>query len=330
MALFGCDLSDFDWARGAVDVAAMHRDGMNFVIHKATEGTSIRHGHFGQAVGAARTAGVAFIGGYHVVRTPGNGGHGSIGQQVDYLLTYADAAAPWWRQHPGWFWQADTEKWGYDDVSPTLGAQFATLLEQRSGKRCLLYAPAWAYGNSVPGPAPLWASGYPSSAALPWRQLYPGDGAWPGAYSGRQPVIWQFASTAVIAGHPTCDVNAFRGTVDDFTALIGGDVITDADWARMQAMHDDTVNRTSNRDRWGLDHPSARQPGDPWPNITIYDLAVRLDALKAVLDPAALAQAIAAAIPSDVGQLDQAALTTAVETGLRQVLGSLDTPPPAG
>lgn len=215
MAIFGWDASDYDHARGPMDMVAARRDGIDFYIHKATEGIGIRH-RPGASLAAARDAGIPFLGCYMVPRTAL-----SVSAQVDYFLSWVDQQVPWWRGFPGWFWQVDTEHWGYDNVSAQRGHDVAVMLARRTGKRVLHYAPKWAYGNTIPGDEPLWASSYVGGAG-PYRSLYPGDSSsrW-SAYSGRTPAVLQYTSSATIGRQGKCDANAFRGTVADFAALIG-------------------------------------------------------------------------------------------------------------
>jgi hypothetical protein len=171
------------------------------------------------ALTAARDAGIPFLGAYVVPRTGP-----SIQNQVNSLLAYVQKEIPWWKSHPGFFWQVDLEHWSYDKVAPAIGVEMCKLLEAQTGKRAILYAPKWAYGNTVAGKAPLWASDYGANAAKPFKTLYEERGGDSGrgwtAYSGRTPVIWQFGSRAVIGGQGTCDANAFRGTAEDFKKLI--------------------------------------------------------------------------------------------------------------
>jgi glycosyl hydrolase family 25 len=222
MTIFGWDASDFDWSRGPMDLGAARAAGIDFFTHKATEGTSTRHVHYGEALRRARVAGIPFLGAYHVVRSGP-----SITAQVDYLLAYAGEATPWWRDHPGWFWQCDLEHWTYDTVAPSAGVAFCETLAQHTGRAVLLYAPRWAYGDSIGGRAPLWASAYVTGSGS-FRELYPGDSSsrWD-PYSGRTPVILQYTSSATIGRQPMCDANAFRGTTSDFARLIGDDMLTD-------------------------------------------------------------------------------------------------------
>jgi hypothetical protein len=233
MTVFGVDLSDFDRGRGPVDVAAMVRDGIVFLTHKATEGTKVTHAYYGQTLNQARINGIPFLGAYFVPRTPGNNGHGSIQAQVDFLLAYLDQQTPWWRTRSEFFLQVDLEHWGYDDVAPQYGVQACDLLRSQTGKWVAHYAPRWAYGDSIGGDHPLWASSYGSNPAVPYRQAYPGDASsgW-APYSGRTPTFLQYGSRLTIGSQPSCDANAYRGSIDELRALItGGHVAGEADKA---------------------------------------------------------------------------------------------------
>jgi hypothetical protein len=240
-----------------MNVAAAVGDGIVFFTHKATEGTKTQHVHYGEALNRARAAGMPCMGAYMIPRTPGNNGHGSIQQQVAYFLAYLDSQTPWWRPTREFFIQVDTEHWGYDDVSPQYGAQACALIRSQTGKFVIHYAPRWAYGDTIPGDDPLWASSYGSNPSLPYRQAYPGDNSsgW-APYSGRTPTILQFGSRLTIGSQPTCDGNAFRGTLDQFRALVVGDP--------MATFSDDDKRKATNGDPyfWG-----QMNEMDPIPNV---------------------------------------------------------------
>ncbi len=309
MTLYGWDASDFDWPRGPMDLAASRADGISFFTHKATESNNTQHVHYSEAMNRARAAGVPFLGAYHVVRTL------DMNAQVDYFLAYVNAQTPWWKTFGGWFFQADLEKWPYDAVAPSYGVTFAAEVERRTGKRCLLYAPEWAYGNSISGNAPLWESWYGGNPAGPYRSLYPGDGntnAWQ-PYSGRVPAILQFGSQATIGSQHGCDINAFRGTVADFAALIhgeaalgGGIELTEADMtpeqdAQFKEMYAILHNFVADTGRQTLDtYFNAGGTGQTRISQAVGD---EFAALKAALP-----------IPPTVAQI-AAALTKAVPAG---------------
>lgn len=230
---YGWDASDFDWSRGPMDLAAARAAGIDFFTHKATEGTGTRHVHYGEALGRARAAGIPFLGAYHVVRSgPG------IQAQVDYHMAYVNQATPWWRVHPWWFFQCDMERWPYDAVPAQRGVDFCNALAARTGRAVLLYASRGQYGDSIGGSAPLWNASYGTNTPGDFRALYPGDSSsrW-ARYSGRTPAILQYSSKATIGRQPTCDANAFRGSVQDLARLIGRE--TDG----MSMLFDDNLAR---------------------------------------------------------------------------------------
>lgn len=218
MTLFGQDASDYDWDRGPMDLVSARNAGVSFFTHKATEGMSVKHVHYGEAMNRARAAGIEFLGAYIVPRSGP-----SAFSQVDYFLAYVNSQTPWWTSFPGFFFQVDTEKWSYDAVSAQRGAEVCAEIRRRTGRRVVHYAPQWAYGNSIPQPDALWASNYGGNGVGTLQQTYPGDASprW-AAYSGRVPVFLQFGSRITIGRQPTCDGNAFRGTVEDLRLFITG------------------------------------------------------------------------------------------------------------
>jgi GH25 family lysozyme M1 (1,4-beta-N-acetylmuramidase) len=221
MTIFGWDASDFDWNRGPMDLRIARSMGIDFFTHKATENTNVKHTHYGEAMRRARDAGIPFLGAYHVVRSPAN-----AAAEVAYCLAYANAQTPWWSDFPGWFWQIDLEMWPYDKVPASEGEQFADIIEQRTGRKAIIYASKGQYGNKLTGTShPLWNADYGPNRSLPFKAAYINRGGdtgsgW-GAYSGVTPAIWQYGSQTIIGTQKTCDANAFRGTIGDFARLIG-------------------------------------------------------------------------------------------------------------
>lgn len=221
MTIFGIDTSHYDWDRGPMNVAAMVEDGIVFFSAKCTEGTSYKDNRFGEGVKRARDAGIDYIGAYHVVRTGP-----SAQAQANYTIAWADQVAPWWREFPGWFWQADLEIWEYDSVSASAGEAYADAIQNSTGRVCLMYASAGQYGNSLQGTSHhLWNANYGSNPDVHYREAYPGDSSsrW-NAYSGKTPKLLQYGSRTIIGGQHTCDANAFRGTIEEFAELVGAEV----------------------------------------------------------------------------------------------------------
>ena len=224
MTLFGWDSSDFDWARGSMDLAAAKADGLTWFTHKATEATNTKHIHLADALDRARAAGFEFLGAYHVVRSSP-----SVNEQMAYFLRYLDQAVPWWRAFPGFMLQVDLELWSYDQVSAATGMAFASALQAAQPKRVLTYASRGMYGNSLAGlGTPLWNAAYGSNPVAHYPDAYPGDkGAGWMPYSGQAPVMWQYGSQTTIGTQPGCDANAFRGTLVDLRHLITGSTTED-------------------------------------------------------------------------------------------------------
>lgn len=219
MTQFGWDGSHYDGLLSTAILARAKDEGIAFFTHKVGEGTSYDDPNDLTALAAARNAGIECIGGYYVVRT------GAVDPQVDNCLALADRDEPWWRDWPHWAWQVDLERWPYDNVAAATGVAFAKRLRDRSRKPVLLYASKGQYGDELTGwNGPLWNANYTSRAASGFKAMYPGDGGagW-AAYSGQIPVLWQFTSSATIAGLTTCDANAFRGSYDQLKALFRGD-----------------------------------------------------------------------------------------------------------
>jgi len=233
---FGWDASDYDWSRGPMDLGAAARDGIVFFTHKATEGTGTKHQRYGEALRRARDAGIPVLGAYHVVRSSP-----SVSAQVDYFLSYLDGQTPWWRNWPDWFLQVDLEKWSYDKVPASAGEAFADLVEQRTGRKAVIYASRGQYGNELNGTSHLlWNANYGANIEDHYAAVYAARGGDSGAgwvtYSGRMPVFWQYGSRTRIGTQTICDANAFRGTLAQLRALIStsGDNdmadINQADW----------------------------------------------------------------------------------------------------
>jgi GH25 family lysozyme M1 (1,4-beta-N-acetylmuramidase) len=223
VTVFGWDASDLDWDCGPMDLVAARAAGIDFFMHRATEGTRVKHTRLGEALRRASDAGIPVLGAYGIPRTPGKDGHGAESAQVDYFLSYVDQEVPWWRDWPHWLWQVHLEHCKYDKVAPAYGLAWCDLLTRRTGRRVVLYAPKWAYGNRIGGSWPLWQASYGSNPATALAAAYPGDSSAQWAdYCGRTPVILQYGSRTTIGRQPRCAANAFRGTIAELLAFVGG------------------------------------------------------------------------------------------------------------
>lgn len=223
MNQFLWDASAWDWPRGPMDLVTAKKEGIVGFSHRGTIGTIYKDPYLGNGITRALDSGIEVLGAYMVPRTPGNNGNKPLGEQVDFFLAYLNQQVPWWHSWPYWFFQVDSEKWGADSVSISLGFEACQLLSRITKKRVIHYAPKWAYGNTIPGKEPLWASHYVAESGN-FKTIYPGDSfaGW-SPYSNRTPVFLQYSDKATIAQQSPCDANAFRGTLAELKKFIGGD-----------------------------------------------------------------------------------------------------------
>ena len=230
MTVFVWDASSYD---GLISLDAAKRaadEGIVAVVHRLTRQGGQLDPNAGRNLNTFRQAGFGLIGAYAVTYT--SGGH----SQDALTIQQADQVCPWWKDFPGWWWMEDLERWPTDAVPAGLGIAIATELEQGSGKRCSLYASHSQYGDQLRAwTGPLVNADYTGRPAGGFRAMYPGDtwrpdhGSWNGgwtAYSGREPDLLQYTSSATVGGLTTCDVSAYRGTVDQLYALLTGGAST--------------------------------------------------------------------------------------------------------
>jgi hypothetical protein len=211
---WGVDKSHFDSPTGTAQIVA---EGFGFMTHKA--GGDSPDSELATWWNDAKGHRSDLLLGAYWVLYPGRGA--SAG---DAFVARLDSQCPGWRDGP-FILQLDCEIWGGDtSTQPGLGDIRACALRLRQLAPRLVpivYAPKWAYGNSLSGLGfPLWSSAY-TTATGSASAIYPGDSysGW-NAYSGIVPTIAQFSSTATVAGDNTTDVNAFKGTRAQLQALL--------------------------------------------------------------------------------------------------------------
>lgn len=233
-AIFGVDLSDFDSDRGnsPATVRQYRAAGISFITHKSTEmgeSQEFVHTKIGSMLNAAKDAGIPFIGAYVVPRSTA-----SAEAQVAAHIRVLDQYVPWWRTFPGFFHQVDLEVWPYDDVPTSVANAIFSLLRTQTKQPVVMYASKGQYGNQNLA-TPRWNANYPSSAAQDYRSLYDavGGNSGPGWVQYGTPTalpeIWQYSSSAIVAGQHTTDVNAFRGTEADFATRFGFGFVPNTD-----------------------------------------------------------------------------------------------------
>lgn len=184
---------------------------------------------------------------------------------------------------------------------------FANAYRNLGGTVSLVYLPFWYWSGPMGAPHRL---GELTAAGLGLvSSNYPNAGytdngpGWATYYSGAPvPVQWQYTSTPI-------DMNAFRGTVEEFAALIGGTMtspLTDVQarqLANADQFHYDIVTEQD-----PLTNIYAAQDGTnlPLPNLPLQRakrIEAKLDALAAATG--GLTDADRAAIADLTGKLDQ-------------------------
>lgn len=301
MTVFGWDASNWD------DPIRV-RDGIDFYTHKLGEGHRFyydRECH--QSLANARDLDVPILGAYFVNHP------GDQDDQADWFVALLDQDVPWWREHPCFVLQIDAEKFDYMARAPSLDEiqAFGDRLVHAHGldpRRVLAYAPRWLYGDSLIGLTyRLWASDYGANPVAHYRDAYPGDDnpkSWR-AYSGQTPLILQYGSNTTIGDQTTCDANAYRGTLQQLLAELGG--------GDMPLTKDDvTANWTSYLAPPG---PASPNPGDGYnmQDHLLYAEAYAKDArdyAKAALDAV---KALAEALQVGGGNPDTAAILARID-----------------
>lgn len=205
MVTFGLDISHHQDPR--LDLAQARREGIEFIVLKATEGRSFVDREFAANLAEARAAGL-LVAAYHFVR-----GDASASAQVANVRRVVPLDVP---------------------VIPDVEGQLSSVSLTRevvdelraAGYRVpLLYLPRWYWQQlgspSLAGLPPLWSSRYPDnlvgSLADEWADV-PGH-YWQG-YGGLDVAVLQFTSSARIAGHHPIDANAYLGTRDQLAQLL--------------------------------------------------------------------------------------------------------------
>lgn len=237
MTTFGCDASSWNGA-------LKFRDGLDFYTHKITDGDHFYADPTYQShMTVAHQLGMPVLGSYHVQH-----GQRSITNQADWWLQMVQAQTPWWRQQAAFIWQCDAEPFGYN-IAPTIDEinALGDAICQRAGvpaSSYVAYAPAWFYGAKLTGLRyRQWQSNYAGNPATGYQAAYPGDAS-PRWSTYVNPLILQYGSRTTIGGLGGMDANAYRGTVDQLIADLGGkghQITNQGDQAQMRFMFDSSI-----------------------------------------------------------------------------------------
>jgi hypothetical protein len=214
VTIFGWDMSHYD----DVSIGDAVGAGIGFITHKAGGDADDQELAAWWSGVRGLDPGTVLLGAYWVLYP------GSPETRADAFIARLDATCPGWRERP-FILQVDCEIWGGDKstLPPRADVQaFCDRLRAVMPRlRPIVYGPKWCYGDALLGLGyPLWASSYVSGPGG-FLALYPGDDSsrW-AAYSGQTPAILQYSSSATVGGQTTSDVNAYRGTLPELTALV--------------------------------------------------------------------------------------------------------------
>jgi peptidoglycan hydrolase-like protein with peptidoglycan-binding domain len=216
MTTFGPDLASYEQGE---DITKLPNTG--FVIAKATESNGYVDPAYESWRAAAKATGMLFIPYHFLVQ-----GVSAAAQAAQLAAHIGDKSLPV---------MLDVETEG--SSKPTLADILAFIDAAAAlGIRVkLVYLPRWYWAQiGSPDLTPLKqrgvglvSSAYPRSASAGTVATYTADGGDAGegwaAYGNVAPVLWQFADDDPLGGKKD-DINAFRGTAQDFAAWLGATV----------------------------------------------------------------------------------------------------------
>jgi hypothetical protein len=340
MTIYGWDASHYDAVPSGARVVS---EGFSFMTHKA--GGDANDAELSAWWSALKPYRDQVLLGAYWVLYPGN-----PSGRADAFLARLDSQCPGWRDGP-FILQLDCEIWNGDlDTQPDL-MEIKTACNRLNYKMPKLtpvvYASAGQYGSSLRGLGfPLWNARYPSNAVGTASGIYVSVGGdsgpgW-GSYSGQGPAIWQFTSSAIIAGQSTSDANAYRGTLQELTALVAPGWSTpmttlDADDIAAVAK---AVWATKIQDPYDTNSPARQLPASTWlaygdsrnlvdtrlPQAAgiakdFNDFAADWDAFRSSPPAAQLdVQALATALAPLIDGVDEAEMTRLIEQAVRNLV----------
>jgi GH25 family lysozyme M1 (1,4-beta-N-acetylmuramidase) len=193
---------DVSYAQGAINWAQVKAGGQAFAFIKASESNDITDSWFATNWRGAKAVGL-LRGAYHFYRF-----EASPQSQADRFLATVGSDRG---ELPLVVDVEDTNA-----VKPNLNdvKQFLDIVQQRTGKKCLIYTGSWYWTPQQWGGAVPWASGYDL-----WVADY---GAPPPTWPGEWPTwkFWQYSGSGTASGIATAvDLDYFNGTALDLQAF---------------------------------------------------------------------------------------------------------------
>ncbi|MBB5157652.1 glycoside hydrolase family 25 protein [Saccharopolyspora phatthalungensis] len=206
--IWGIDIPRY---QAGIDLHRAKREGIDFAIIKASQGTRVDP-QFRRHLDQARAAGLL-----HAVYHYQEGDIGAAAQAEHIMRTVPREVGV----------ILDVEAGG---GNAALARDITHRLNAAGWRTPLLYLPEW-YRRQIGRPdlrglPPLWYSRYPNSRAGAPADVYARnrgwlDGLW-GGYGGLPVAVLQYSDEGRVAGRSPVDCNAFRGSRDELAALLGG------------------------------------------------------------------------------------------------------------
>lgn len=177
--------------------------GTPVLFAKVTQGSSFVDPEYSNFKNKAASVGAVF-GGYHWLE------HGNVAAQAAFCFAH-NGTVP-----------------AMIDAEETVGARltifditgFIDAYRALGGIVNLLYLPRWYWSGNMGSPSLAGVVGRGIHLVASEYRAY-SDTAWPGAYGGMTPEVWQFTSTHSYGGQ-SIDFNAYKGTKEQFAQMIGG------------------------------------------------------------------------------------------------------------
>jgi hypothetical protein len=173
------------------------------IVAKATEGTYYIDADYGYYKTTAQNMGIPFSG-YHFLKAD---------------IDPAAQALYYWNFAGSTPCMLDVETEGTSKPTVDQVVTFMQALQRLGGRVWGVYFPQWYWGQ-VGGDLGRLTALKAVLVASDYRTY--SDTAWPGAYGGATPIVWQYTSTPI-------DMNAFKGTPAELADIINGDIVTPAD-----------------------------------------------------------------------------------------------------